>query len=94
MKKSIPKAFINYLSTKEFTEGTIPKSLLNRHNTKHGSWGQIIVLEGSLIYRILEPEVQEYTLSPDHCGIIEPQVYHQVESCGPVRFRVDFYKNV
>ena len=94
MSSRIPSGYINYLSTKEFTEDTIPDSLLKRHNTKNGSWGKIVILEGELIYRILEPVEREMILSPDRPGIVEPQIYHKLITCGPVRFRIDFFKNV
>lgn len=53
-------------------------------------WARIVVLEGRLRYRILEPESEEIELSPGRPGIVEPEVLHEVEAPGPVRFHVDF----
>ena len=50
------------------------------------------MLEGRLRYRILEPVIKEFELSPGTPGIVEPEVLHEVEPHGPVRFRVDFYR--
>ena len=43
-------------------------------------------------YRILEPETEEHELAPGRDGIIEPEVDHQVEMLGPVRFFVEFLR--
>jgi len=52
----------------------------------------INVLEGELIYRILEPTLQEYVLDSSSGGVIEPTVKHEVEAQHPVRFFVEFYR--
>ena len=92
----LPNDVVPYKRTKEFTEDSVPKGLLSRHSTKAGTWGRICVLEGELIYRILEPEaegiVEEVRLSPGKDGHIEPEVAHEVEPVGQVRFWVEFLK--
>jgi tellurite resistance-related uncharacterized protein len=55
-------------------------------------WGKIVVVEGLLTYRINEPAVEIHELSPAHPGIVEPEVLHEVEPRGAVRFYVDFHK--
>lgn len=90
--KTLPPHLACYRTTPDFTERTVPKGLLSRHRTASGTFGLIRVLEGSLKYRILEPEVEEHLLDPDHPGVIEPGVAHEVEITGPVRFRVEFYR--
>jgi tellurite resistance-related uncharacterized protein len=55
-------------------------------------WGKIVVLEGTLLYRILEPEVEEILLSPDRYGVVEPTVRHEVEPLSGVRFYVEFHR--
>jgi hypothetical protein len=49
------------------------------------------VLEGRLIYRILEPVLEERELGTERPGIIEPGIRHEVEPNGKVRFYVEFY---
>ncbi|MCA9491078.1 MAG: DUF1971 domain-containing protein [Myxococcales bacterium] len=90
--KTLPEDVAVYKQTAEFTEGTIPPGLLRGHTTKAGTWGHIVVLEGRLRYRILEPEVEEHVLDVDHRGVVEPQIPHEVAPLGPVRFRVDFLR--
>ena len=70
----------------------MPKGLLRAHQTKEGTWGKIVVLKGKLRYRVLEPEVKEFDLSPSNCGIVEPTVLHEVEPLNRVRFYVEFYR--
>ena len=91
--KSLPTNVVPYQRTKEFTESTVPAGLLRRHDTKAGVWGRIHVLEGTLTYRILEPAVEENVLSPGIDGIVEPQVPHEVEPVGRVRFFVEFLRS-
>jgi tellurite resistance-related uncharacterized protein len=81
-----------YHRSAEFTEETVPDGLLHSHTTKAGVWGRIVVLEGSLRYRVLEPTRSETTLDPGSHGIIEPQVPHEVEPLGAVRFFVEFLR--
>jgi tellurite resistance-related uncharacterized protein len=90
--KSIPANAVAYHRTPEFSEATIPPALSSRHSTKRDVWGRICVVRGKLRYRILEPELEEHTLSPHQPGVIEPQVHHEVEPIGAVRFYVEFLR--
>ncbi len=90
--KTLPDDVVAYHQTPEFSESTIPSGLLGAHTTKAGVWGRIRVLEGSLLYRILEPVVEERLLEPGVDGIVQPTVEHQVEVCGPTRFIVEFLR--
>ena len=77
--------------TPEFTADTIPPGLLRRHTTKPGEWARIVVLEGHLRFRVLEPAVVDTVLTVDVAGIVEPTVPHEVAPDGPVRFFVEFH---
>lgn len=90
--KFLPATAVHYKSTPEFTEQTIPAGLLKSHTTAAGVWGRIRVIEGSLRYRITEPLVEVHLLTPEAPGVVEPQVRHEVEPVGPVRFCVDFFR--
>ena len=83
-----------YRSTPVFTEATVPPGLLRSHRTAPGTWGLIHVLEGRLLYRVLEP-LSERILDPSGApGLVEPGVPHEVAPLGPVRFQVEFYRMV
>jgi len=61
-------------------------------SSKSGTSAKLVVLEGRLRYRVPEPGIEEAGLSPGRPGIVEPEVLHEVEPAGRVRFRVDFYR--
>jgi mannose-6-phosphate isomerase-like protein (cupin superfamily) len=90
--KALPQDAVPYRKTAEFTESTVPAALLSRHSTRPDVWARICVLEGSLLYRILEPVVKEHRLSPENPGIVEPAVPHEVQPLGRVRFFVEFLR--
>ena len=90
--KSLPEGVAAYARTPTFSTGSIPAKLLKSHHTKAGTWGKIVILEGRLRYRILEPDLQDFELSPDRPGIVEPQVPHEVEPLGHVQFYVEFHR--
>lgn len=90
--KTLPSAVTTYRRTAEFTEVSVPKALLHAHTTKAGVWGRIRVLQGRLLYRILEPELRELVLTAEIDGVVEPQVPHEVEPLGAVRFYVEFLR--
>ena len=90
--KSLPADAVPYKRTAEFTSSSVPRGLLRSHSTKEGAWGKIVVLEGTLTYRILEPEIEEVVLSAGDCGVIEPTIEHEVVPHGGVRFYVEFFR--
>ncbi len=89
--KSLPDGLCSYARTREFTEQSIPDSFSRSHRTRAGTWARIVIAQGTLRYRILEPEIEEILLSTDKPGIVEPEVAHQVEPRGLVRFYLEFY---
>ena len=90
--KEIPETAKPYKKTPEFNENTVPAGLLKAHQTKEGTWGKINVSEGELLYRILEPAIEEIVLSPDRFGVVEPTVLHEVAPQGKVSFHVEFFR--
>jgi tellurite resistance-related uncharacterized protein len=87
----LPEHFVPYKRTSVFTEESLPDALRKDHSTKSGVWGKIMVEEGKLRYRVaaLNTEIE---LSPDKVGIVVPEVLHNVEPLGSVRFFVEFYR--
>jgi tellurite resistance-related uncharacterized protein len=90
--KTLPNHVVPYQRTPEFTATSVPPGLLRGHNTKAGVWATIVVLEGALTYRILEPQREEVRLTPGQLGIIEPTVLHEVAPEPGVRFYVEFHR--
>lgn len=92
MRKDLPSDLVEYKRTPEFSRLSVPAALLSSHSTKTGTWGKIVVLEGSLTYRILEPEVEELLLDPQRPGIVEPVTRHEIETHAEARFYIQFYR--
>ena len=92
--KTIPATVSHYKSTAIFTEDSVPAAIQRGHTTADGVWGRIQILEGSLLYRITDPRVlpEEVLLTPDLHGVVEPQIQHEVQVVGPVRFQIDFHR--
>lgn len=90
--KTLPDSVSCYKTTPEFTRETVPAGLLSAHSIKAGTWGRIVVLEGTLEYRILQPELEVVLLTQETSGVVEPTVLHEVECRGEVRFRVEFFR--
>jgi len=90
--KVLPPDVRAYRRTPTFDPTTVPAGLRRRHTTKAGVWGRIVVLEGALTYRILEPAVEEVALSPGTDGVVEPEVAHEVVPGPGVRFYVEFLR--
>lgn len=82
-----------YRSTPVFDEQTLPVALRREHRTKAGAWGVIRVLEGEVVYTIIEP-FEEQRLSADRPGVILPEQAHFVTPVGPMRMRVEFYDHL
>ncbi|MDP3670782.1 MAG: DUF1971 domain-containing protein [Telluria sp.] len=90
--KALPEGLTHYKSTAEFTENSIPAALLRSHSTAPDVWGRIKIIEGALLYRMLEPTLEELVLTPAQAGIVEPRALHEVAVLGPVRFCVEFHR--
>ena len=91
--KTLPSNVVPYKRTPEFSDLTVPTGLLKSHNTKAGVWAKIIVLAGTLTYRILEPVVEEIELSTERFGVVEPTIKHEVVPQQGVRFYVEFHRH-
>ena len=91
--KTLPPDAVPYKRTTEFTEATAPAGLQQGHQTRASVWGRITIVSGSLLYRILEEPTGEYILDTSTSGVIEPEVKHEIELRGPVRFYIEFLRS-
>lgn len=89
--RSLPSHVQVYHRTPDFDQNTIPAGLLREHTTKAGVWARIVVLEGELAFRSVARQLN-VVLDNTRPGIVEPEVSHEVEPLGPVRFYVEFLK--
>ena len=79
-----------YRTTPVFDETSLPAGLRREHRTKAGAWGVIRVLEGEVVYTIIDP-AEEQRLTPERPGLIHPEQPHFVTPAGPMRMQVEFY---
>lgn len=89
--KRLPPSATPFKKTAVFDEQTVPSALLHSHRTKEGIWGKIVVVEGALLYRSLEPAIEEVELTPETFGVVEPEARHEVVPRSGVRFYVEFF---
>ena len=85
-----PEGLVAYRRSPEFNEETLPAGLRRAHTTKAGTWALIHVLEGKLLYRVLDPACEQ-VLAPGTPGIVVPKQQHEVQPLGPVRLFIEFY---
>jgi tellurite resistance-related uncharacterized protein len=88
----LPRDAVPYKRTPEFDKESTPEGLLESHRTKPGTWGEVVVLEGSILYRVLEPAIREYQLTAGCPGIITPAIRHAITPSRDARFYVQFYR--
>lgn len=89
--KSLPDHVRAYSRSPTFDETTVPAGLRKDHQTKPGVWGVINVVSGSLRY-VIAATGDEFSLTPDSPGVVEPEALHNVAPLGPVSFYVEFYR--
>jgi tellurite resistance-related uncharacterized protein len=61
------------------------------HRTKAGVWGLLNVLEGEARL-VFEVDGRSVVVAPGRPGLIPPEAPHHVETPGPVRLFVEFYR--
>ena len=91
-RRQLPHGHAAYRRTDTFGETTVPRGLLQRHTTRAGVWARICVESGRLRYRLHAPFNEDEILEPGAEGVVVPEVEHQVEPLGAVRFFVEFYR--
>jgi tellurite methyltransferase len=80
-----------YKKTPIFNKKNVPKAILEKHNTKEGVWGKLVVVSGTLKFIDLEKD-EEVVLDKGEFQIIEPTKWHKVVLIDNVEFFIEFYK--
>lgn len=87
----LPSDAVEYARTAVFNERTLPGALTRRHSLKPGTWGEIVVLSGRLLY-VLEDEGLSLMLQPEVVGRIGPERPYHVELQAGTTFYVRFLR--
>lgn len=80
-----------YRSTPVFDEHSLPEAIRRDHATKPGVWGLLRVLAGEARLVFHEPH-REVLVTPGNPAPIPPEAVHHVEVDGPMRLRVEFFR--
>lgn len=80
-----------YSTSPVFDEESLPDAIRNDHATKAGVWGLLRVLEGEVRLVFHDPR-RELKVDPASPGPIPPEAVHHVETDGPMRMQVEFYR--
>ena len=82
----LPAAVSEHKRTEVFDPATTPAGLRKSHATKAGVWGEIVVLEGRVLYAVENEGDASFVLRPGVPGAIAPGVPHHVEPQDGARF--------
>ena len=80
-----------YKTTAIWDENSLPAAIRGSHNTKAGVWGFLRVLEGAVTL-VFEDGSAPVRVTPDRPALIPPEGKHHVETDGPMRMQVEFYR--
>jgi tellurite methyltransferase len=87
----LPAAIAEYKRTARFDAGTVPVALTRSHRLKRGTWGEIVVTSGRVLY-VLEDDDLALMLQPGIVGRIAPERPHHVELQGDAAFYIRFLR--
>lgn len=76
--------------TPVWDEQTMPAGLRRAHRVAAATWGEIVVRAGHLRFRAATFPPIDVQLGPGATQPIPPEIEHEVEPLGPVRFSVRF----
>ena len=91
MTDPLPDGLVPSGSSPVFTQDTLPDALQAEHTLGAGHWAVLNVFEGSLRFVNLETGEERVIAAPDHVTI-RPGLPHRVAIEGPLRCRIDFFR--
>jgi tellurite resistance-related uncharacterized protein len=92
-RREMPAGHVAYQRTPAFTNESVPRALLARHDTKPGVWALLHVTRGALEFVELEPGAERrQRVGAGERAVIRPEVEHRVVLAGDVEFHVEFWR--
>lgn len=88
----VPDTVSEYKRTAIFDASTTPAGLRKSHTTKSDVWGEIVVVEGRVLYVIEDEADASFVLRPGVPGGIAPGAPHHVDPYDDARFYVRFLR--
>jgi tellurite resistance-related uncharacterized protein len=92
-RAELPESVHLVRSSPAWTERSMPAGLRRRHRLAAGTWGRITVHQGRLRFEMACASGRKVDLTgPGALQAIPPEIEHEVEPVGSVRFIIDFFK--
>ncbi|MEO6421022.1 MAG: DUF3565 domain-containing protein [Polyangiaceae bacterium] len=88
----LPTDVAPYKQTALFDMRSVPAGLKRSHALKAGTWGEILVEQGRVLYVLEDDGDLTFALRPGVVGVIAPERPHHVEPDDDARFFVRFSK--
>lgn len=92
-RAELPAGLAVVRTTNVWDESSIPAGLRTAHRLAAGVWGRIRVQRGELRFRAATEPPLEVIVGPDRPQAIPPEVAHDVEPRGEVRFFVEMLRH-
>ncbi len=90
-RAELPVGLLVVRHSPEWDERTLPAGLRRRHRLPSGTWGRIVLRSGRLrLAMATVPSLEIELAGEGACQAIPPNVEHEVEPLGPVRFSLEF----
>jgi tellurite resistance-related uncharacterized protein len=89
-RAELPDSLRLVRSSLEWNAQSVPAALLRAHRLASGMWGRIAVHEGQLRFVASTEPALDIVCGPGTSQAIPPDVEHEVELRGTVRFTIDF----
>lgn len=77
-------------TSKVWDEKTMPAGLRRRHRLAARTWGRLLVHEGEMRFQAATSPVIDRVLESGTAQAIPPEIEHEVEPIGAVRFSIEF----
>lgn len=89
-RAELPDGLVRDRVTSTWDETSAPRALQRNHRVARGVWGQLGVDSGAIRFVAQTTPVIDRVVSAGEFQPIPPELEHQVEVIGPVRFAVEF----
>ena len=91
-RAELPEGLRVARATETWDERTMPVALRAAHRVAAGTWGRLRVQQGRIRLRLQTDPPLELLVGPENLQPIPPEVEHEVEPLGEVRFSVEFLR--
>ena len=93
-RAELPEVLAVVRTTESWDEQTMPAGLRRAHRLAAGSWGRLRVEQGGLRFRAQTHPPLDVIVGANATQAIPPEVEHEVEPRGSVRFFIEFLRPV